>query len=107
MVKTRLDSFPIPVRLCIGNHDNRTAFLSVFPDLAAEDGFVQGVHDTPAARCLFLDTTICRPMRAAIARTASAGLRHGWKSMTGRSCCSCTTIRCRPISPDGPDSPAR
>jgi Icc protein len=56
-LKTRLDAFPIPVRLCIGNHDNRAAFLSVFPDLAAENGFVQGVHDTAVARCLFLDTT--------------------------------------------------
>lgn len=55
-LKTSLDAFPIPVRLCIGNHDDRGAFLSVFADLAGEDGFVQGVHDTPVARCLFLDT---------------------------------------------------
>lgn len=45
------------MRLCIGNHDDRAAFLDVFPGLAAENGFVQGVHDTSAARCLFLDTT--------------------------------------------------
>ena len=51
-LKARLDVFPIPVRLCIGNHDNRAAFLDVFPDLAAEDGFVQGVRDPRAARCL-------------------------------------------------------
>ena len=56
-LKARLDAFPIPVRLCIGNHDDRAAFLDVFPGLAAENGFVQGVHDTSAARCLFLDTT--------------------------------------------------
>lgn len=55
-LKTQLDAFPIPVRLCIGNHDNRAAFLSVFPDLADDKGFVQGMHDTSAARCLFLDT---------------------------------------------------
>ncbi|MGX9429814.1 MULTISPECIES: phosphodiesterase [Bradyrhizobium] len=55
-LKQRLEQFPIPVRLCIGNHDNRANFLSVFPDLAGEGGFVQGVHDLPAARCLFLDT---------------------------------------------------
>ncbi|MGY3608436.1 MULTISPECIES: phosphodiesterase [unclassified Bradyrhizobium] len=55
-LKQRLESFPIPVRLCIGNHDNRANFLGVFPDLAGEGGFVQGVHDLPAARCLFLDT---------------------------------------------------
>lgn len=55
-LKAQLDAFPVPVRLCIGNHDNREAFLGVFPDLADEGGFVQGVHDTSAARCLFLDT---------------------------------------------------
>jgi 3',5'-cyclic-AMP phosphodiesterase len=59
-LKTQIDAFPIPVRLCIGNHDNRAAFLSVFPDLADDNGFVQGVHDTPAARCLFLDTTLAQ-----------------------------------------------
>jgi 3',5'-cyclic AMP phosphodiesterase CpdA len=55
-LRARIDEFPIPVRLCIGNHDRRPAFLSVFPDLRAPDGFVQGVHDTVAGRCLFLDT---------------------------------------------------
>jgi 3',5'-cyclic-AMP phosphodiesterase len=55
-LKERIDGFPIPVRLCIGNHDRRPAFLSVFPDLRAADGFVQGVYDTVAGRCLFLDT---------------------------------------------------
>ena len=56
-LRSRLDSFPLPVRLCIGNHDNRAAFLSVFPEYAESDGFAQGVHDTAAGRCLFLDTT--------------------------------------------------
>ncbi|MEW6151149.1 MAG: metallophosphoesterase, partial [Pseudomonadota bacterium] len=55
-LKQRLDAYPLPVRLCIGNHDRRTAFLSVFPDLADDNGFVQGIHDTVAGRCLFLDT---------------------------------------------------
>ncbi|MFK4384223.1 metallophosphoesterase [Bradyrhizobium sp. USDA 223] len=55
-LKQRLDAYPLPVRLCIGNHDRRAAFLSVFPDLADENGFVQGIHDTAAGRCLFLDT---------------------------------------------------
>ncbi|MET0677909.1 MAG: phosphodiesterase [Bradyrhizobium sp.] len=55
-LKARLDTVPIPVQLCIGNHDNREAFAGVFPDLVSEGGFIQGVHDTPAGRCLFLDT---------------------------------------------------
>lgn len=55
-LKARLDTVPVPVRLCIGNHDNRENFASVFPDLVSDGGFIQGVHDTPAGRCLFLDT---------------------------------------------------
>jgi len=55
-LKQRIDEFPIPVQLCIGNHDHRATFLSVFPDLRGPDGFVQGVRDTVAGRCLFLDT---------------------------------------------------
>jgi 3',5'-cyclic-AMP phosphodiesterase len=44
------------VRLCIGNHDRRQTFLSVFPDHGGPDGLVHGMHDTAAGRCLFLDT---------------------------------------------------
>ena len=55
-LKSRLAGFPLPVRLCIGNHDRRATFLSVFPDYHGPGGFVQGVHDTSAGRCLFLDT---------------------------------------------------
>jgi 3',5'-cyclic-AMP phosphodiesterase len=47
---------PVPVRLCIGNHDNRAAFLSVFPEHADEEGFAQGMADIAGFRCLFLDT---------------------------------------------------
>jgi len=45
-----------PSRLLLGNHDDRSAFSSVFPDAPAEDGFVQSVLDTDAARLVFLDT---------------------------------------------------
>lgn len=55
-LKARLAEFPIATRICIGNHDRRATFLDVFPELAAPDGFVQGVRDTSAGRCLFLDT---------------------------------------------------
>ena len=54
-LKSILDAFPIPTRLCIGNHDRRDVFLGVFPD-HGESGFVQSVQDTSAGRCLFLDT---------------------------------------------------
>jgi Icc protein len=55
-LKARLDRFPVPARLCIGNHDRRATFLSVFPDYSGHGGFVHGVQDIAAGRCLFLDT---------------------------------------------------
>jgi len=51
-LKTQIDAFPIPVRLCIGNHNNRAAFLGVFPDLADGNGFVQGVRARHAGGAL-------------------------------------------------------
>ena len=55
-LNARLADFPIPTRLCIGNHDDRAVFLQTFPDTADDGGFVQGVYQTDAARCLMLDT---------------------------------------------------
>ncbi len=65
--------FPIPVRLCIGNHDNRATFLSVFPDLIAEKAVSCRASTTPPpARCLFLDTVqTARPTPAAICDDAA------------------------------------
>nr|WP_321456721.1 phosphodiesterase [uncultured Cohaesibacter sp.] len=51
-----LDELPVEWALCIGNHDNRERFLSVFPELADENGFVQSVRDMDAGRFVFLDT---------------------------------------------------
>ena len=55
-LRDRLASFPIPTRLCIGNHDERPVFLEIFPDHADDQGFVQSVHELPDVRCLMLDT---------------------------------------------------
>lgn len=55
-LKDRLADFPLKTRLCIGNHDSRPRFLEVFPELADENGFVQGVEDVAGHRCLLLDT---------------------------------------------------
>ncbi|MDX2205425.1 MAG: phosphodiesterase [Hyphomicrobiaceae bacterium] len=55
-LKARLGALPIPARVCIGNHDDRTRFLEVFPEARDGDGFAQSVLDTSAGRCLFLDT---------------------------------------------------
>lgn len=55
-LRARLDRLALPVALCIGNHDDRATFLSVFPEYAGKDGFAQNVRDTSAGRCLLLDT---------------------------------------------------
>lgn len=50
---------PMPVRILIGNHDSREAFVSCFTDVPLdENGFVQSFLDLPgdAGRLLFLDT---------------------------------------------------
>ena len=52
-----LRRFPIPVRLLLGNHDERAEFLAVFPETETdENGFVQSVLDTPRGRLIFLDS---------------------------------------------------
>lgn len=55
-LKDRLARVPIPVGLCIGNHDDRATFLSVFPDHRDADGYVQTSLDIDGYRCLFIDT---------------------------------------------------
>ena len=76
-------SFPVPVRLCIGNHDRRATFLSVFPEYAEADGFAQGVHDTAAGRCLFLDTTEPRDPCRTLCTRGSIGWRRGCPNIAG------------------------
>ena len=54
-----VDRLPMPVRLMIGNHDDRGAFVERFPDHPRDaNGFVQSALDLPngRGRLLFLDT---------------------------------------------------
>lgn len=46
----------IPVAPALGNHDDRDAFASVFPERALQDGFVQYAIEDGALRILVLDT---------------------------------------------------
>ena len=55
-LRDRLANLPLPIALCIGNHDDRPTFLDIFPELADPNGFVQSVRDVSAGRCLMLDT---------------------------------------------------
>lgn len=55
-LKDLIAASPVPVALCIGNHDERDVFVSVFPELVDENGFVQSALDLPGGRALLLDT---------------------------------------------------
>ena len=58
-LKDCLSKLTVPFHLLVGNHDKRDAMLSVFPDTPVdENGFVQSVVDTPAGRCILLDTVL-------------------------------------------------
>ncbi len=62
LLKSRLKDTNLPVHLMIGNHDNRAAFRSVFPEAPTdENGFVQQVIDMPDMRLILLDTLFGPP----------------------------------------------
>lgn len=56
-LREALAALRVPVRLLLGNHDDRKNFRAAFPD-AAEDqnGFVQWMETTPAGSLICLDT---------------------------------------------------
>ena len=51
-----ISTLPFPVYHVLGNHDGRTAFRAVFPDLLWLDGFLQYAIEDHALRILVLDT---------------------------------------------------
>ena len=55
-LKRRLQDVAMPVHLCIGNHDDRDAMLSVFPELADADGHVQRVVPLSRGQGIVIDT---------------------------------------------------
>jgi 3',5'-cyclic AMP phosphodiesterase CpdA len=52
-----LAEFPAPAHLCIGNHDDRAAFLAAFPETPTVGGFVQYAVEDGPVRLLVLDTS--------------------------------------------------
>ncbi|MEM9107892.1 MAG: phosphodiesterase [Pseudomonadota bacterium] len=57
-LKDKIGCLPFPVHLCIGNHDNRQNFLTVFPDRSDENGFVQSTFSIGENTGIALDTKI-------------------------------------------------
>ena len=56
-LRDTIAALPIPVRLLIGNHDDRAGFLAVFPDQPTdENGFVNHAETIDGTRFLYLDT---------------------------------------------------
>jgi len=55
-LQAALAKWPHPVRLALGNHDDRAAFLSVFGQDHADDGFVQGRTLHEGLHLITLDT---------------------------------------------------
>lgn len=51
-----LEGLVPPFRLMLGNHDDRDAFRTAFPQAPMEDGFVQSFADLDGLRAAFLDT---------------------------------------------------
>lgn len=57
-LKARLEAFPLPCFLLIGNHDDRSVFQSVVTGHPKDaNGFIQHRHETEEGVFLFLDTT--------------------------------------------------
>jgi 3',5'-cyclic AMP phosphodiesterase CpdA len=54
-IRSALDRLGVPVVYTIGNHDERPAFMAVFPELDT-DGFCQYVVDLADVRIVVLDT---------------------------------------------------
>ena len=56
-LRKRLDAFPLPTYLMVGNHDDRAAFVKAFPEAYLDDrGFVQFELRSDGVVFLFLDT---------------------------------------------------
>ena len=65
ILRELLAAMPMPVRMLLGNHDDRDAFFDAFPQAINNDGFAQSVEMVNGYRLIYLDTL------------ASDGRHHG------------------------------
>lgn len=86
VLREALSPLPMPVRLLIGNHDDRTAFRAAFPEVPVDaEGFVQYAFDAGDTRVVCLDTNepgvswgvLCERRAAWLADTLADATRAG------------------------------
>lgn len=84
-LKGCLDRLRVPVHLLVGNHDDRTDLLAVFPDVPIDDnGFVQTVLDTEAGAFVLLDTVERGKGWGSFCEKRAAWLERQLKAADGR-----------------------
>ena len=74
-----------PLRLLIGNHDDRDIFKAHFPGQHRdENGFVQSTLETSAGVFVFLDTVLAGTHAGHYCETRCAWLSHTLQALSGR-----------------------
>lgn len=84
-LKSVIADVPMPVHLCIGNHDERDVMLSVFPELADDNGFVQSTFDLPYGTGIILDTWGPESHAGFFCETRAAWLDETLAGLDGRA----------------------
>ena len=56
ILRDELERMSMPYRLLVGNHDDRGALMSTFPEINRVEGFIQAADNLDGARLLYLDT---------------------------------------------------
>lgn len=74
-LRNALSICPFPVWPCMGNHDQRDAFLEYFPEIPSVDGFIQYEVEAGALRFLIIDTLEEGRHGGAFCATRAAWLR--------------------------------
>jgi len=78
-----LTDLPCPVRLLIGNHDDRATFLNAFPDHPKDPfGFINHAETVDGTRLIYLDTTAPRTHAGHFCATRRDWLENELKNCT-------------------------
>jgi 3',5'-cyclic AMP phosphodiesterase CpdA len=83
-LKDALADFPIPVVFAMGNHDSRSHFSALFPEVPTVAGFVQYAVDAFPLRVLVLDTLEVGRHGGGFCEVRAEWLRERLAEMPGR-----------------------